>query len=236
LQNPTITNATAAASGTYAVTVTVEGCTSPAGTVSVTVNPVPAVPTISGTNVICPNATTTLTSSAASGNQWYKGTEPISGATGQTLTVTQAGSYWVEVRNANGCTAASTAFVVTRTTLSAPTISGNLSFCEGSSTVLTSSAATDNQWYKGPDLIIGATGQTFTAATAGEYKVEVTLNGCTAMSAVATVVEKAVPAVPTASSNGPICAGAALDCVLYRRTMVRIAGRVRMVLPPAART
>jgi hypothetical protein len=38
LQNPSITNATTAAAGTYSVTATVSGCTSPAGTIVATVN------------------------------------------------------------------------------------------------------------------------------------------------------------------------------------------------------
>jgi hypothetical protein len=146
----------------YFVSQTVNGCQSPRAKLIVTVHPNPATPTIAGNNTFCADGSTLLTSSAASGNQWYKGPERISGATGQTLTVTQAGSYWVEVRNANGCSAASTALEVTQTTLTAPTISGNLSFCTGGSTVLTSSAATGNQWYKGTDLIKDATGQTLT--------------------------------------------------------------------------
>src|SRR6185436_20333065 len=42
LQNPTRANATAAEAGTYNVTVTVNGCTSAAGSTSVVVNPTPA--------------------------------------------------------------------------------------------------------------------------------------------------------------------------------------------------
>ncbi|HVM47852.1 MAG TPA: glycosyl hydrolase, partial [Candidatus Acidoferrum sp.] len=53
LQNPSITAATPAASGTYSVTATVGGCTSAAGTTTVTVNP-PVVLTVqsSGTNIV----------------------------------------------------------------------------------------------------------------------------------------------------------------------------------------
>src|SRR5439155_1585087 len=56
LQNPSITNATTAATGTYNVTVTVSGCTSAAGTTSVTVNALPT-PTISGPASVCVNST-----------------------------------------------------------------------------------------------------------------------------------------------------------------------------------
>jgi len=43
-QNPTIPNATTAASGQYSVTTTANGCTSPAGTTSVTVTALPVAP------------------------------------------------------------------------------------------------------------------------------------------------------------------------------------------------
>jgi hypothetical protein len=43
-----------------------------------------------------------LTSSAATGNQWYKEGTVIPGATGQTYTATQSGWYWAVV-SVNGC-------------------------------------------------------------------------------------------------------------------------------------
>jgi PKD repeat protein len=45
-QNPSISNVTTAASGTYTVTATLNGCTSVAGTVDVVVNPRPVKPTV----------------------------------------------------------------------------------------------------------------------------------------------------------------------------------------------
>src|SRR6185312_3237282 len=47
LQNPTRANATTADAGTYSVTVTVNGCTSAAGTTNIVVNLTPATPTAS---------------------------------------------------------------------------------------------------------------------------------------------------------------------------------------------
>lgn len=44
--------------------------------------------------------------------------------------------------------------------------------------VLTSSAATGNQWYFNGTLINGATGQTYTADQSGDYTCIVTINGC----------------------------------------------------------
>jgi hypothetical protein len=69
------------------------------GTVSpdfaVTVNPIPATPTITSNDFV-------LTSSAPAGNQWYLEGVPIPGATGQTYTVENTGWYWVVV-TLDGC-------------------------------------------------------------------------------------------------------------------------------------
>src|ERR1051325_7109967 len=93
LQNPTIPNATAANAGTYSVTITLNACTSPAGTTNVVVNPVPATPTITpgSSTTFCTGGSVTLTSSSASGNQWYLNGAPIGGATGQTHVASVAG-------------------------------------------------------------------------------------------------------------------------------------------------
>ena len=97
---------TVAASGT---------CAAVTASATFTVNPRPATPTIAAAyngNV------TTLTSSAATGNQFYFNGNIIAGATGRTYVVnglpSQLGSYTVTTTNANGCVSLpSTALVVT---------------------------------------------------------------------------------------------------------------------------
>ena len=97
-RNILVTFGTAPLTGTITVKGTNacgEGAASPP--FSVTVNEVPAAPvvTVNGTE---------LTSSAASGNQWYYEGTAIPGATGQTYTVvSNTGYYWCTV-TINGCT------------------------------------------------------------------------------------------------------------------------------------
>jgi len=64
-------------------------------TLNVTVNPAPTTPVVDSNGFI-------LTSSAATGNQWYKDGVTIPGATGQQYIVTQDGIYWTVV-TLNGC-------------------------------------------------------------------------------------------------------------------------------------
>jgi hypothetical protein len=69
-------------------------------TASVAVAPIPAKPTITTSNLS--SATPTLTSSSDTGNQWFRNNTAIAGATNKTLTVTESGSYTVQVTS-NGC-------------------------------------------------------------------------------------------------------------------------------------
>ncbi|MDB5236668.1 MAG: hypothetical protein JWR44_3661 [Hymenobacter sp.] len=92
--------------GTYLVTnqvTTAAGCVASA-TFSVTITPTPVRPTVTAAYN---GATTTLTSSAATGNQWYFNGTIITGATGQTYvvngTAAQLGSYTVVTTSAQGC-------------------------------------------------------------------------------------------------------------------------------------
>ncbi len=90
---------TANAAGSYTVEATANGCASAQSTATtVTVNATPATPTISQNGGI-------LTSSSATGNQWFLNGTPIAGATGQTYVTTTNGAYTLQV-TANGCPSA----------------------------------------------------------------------------------------------------------------------------------
>jgi hypothetical protein len=195
----------ATASGNYTVVVTQSGCDSaPSSATTVTVNPIPATPTISvgGPTTFCQGGSVTLTSSSASGNQWYLNGNPIGGATNQSYIATASGNYTVVVTQ-NGCpSAASAATVVTvNPTPATPTISagGPTTFCPGGSVTLTSSSATGNQWYKDGNPIGSATNQTYSATASGNYTVVVTQNGCASAASSATTVTASDTTPPTVS-------------------------------------
>jgi len=91
---PTITS-------TYILTETTiaTGC-SKTDSVIITVNPLPTTPTITLSG-------DTLTSSAKSGNQWYRDSVIIRGATNQQYVATENGNYSVMITDSNGCSATS---------------------------------------------------------------------------------------------------------------------------------
>jgi gliding motility-associated-like protein len=193
----------ATASGAYTVIVTASGCSSAASAgTTVTVNDIPSTPTIGagGPTTFCAGGSVVLTSSSATGNQWYKDGLAISGATNQTYSATASGAYTVIV-TASGCSSAASAgtTVTVNDIPSTPTIGagGPTTFCAGGSVTLTSSSATGNQWYKDGSVISGATNQTYSATASGAYTVIVTASGCSsAASAGTTVTVNAIPATP----------------------------------------
>jgi hypothetical protein len=96
------------------------------------------------------------------------------GQTGQTITVTQPGIYWVEVANAFGCTKSdSVEFIINP--LPAVTLGPDAQFCEGSTIMLSAGTGFETYlWNTGNDSYY------INAGEAGEYWVEVTdVNGCT---------------------------------------------------------
>ena len=117
--------------GTYTVTNTVSStgaCGGATSTATVTINALPTRPTVSAAYN---GPTTTLTSSAATGNQWYLNGVAIAGATGITYVVNSAaqlGSYTVTTTNATtGCPSLPSApLVVTATARQAANAALNL--------------------------------------------------------------------------------------------------------------
>jgi hypothetical protein len=205
----------ATASGSYTVVATANGCPSaPSSATVVTVNPIPATPTITpgGPTTFCAGGSVTLTSSSATGNQWYLNGNPIGGQTNQAYVATASGSYTVVVTTSGCSSAASSATTVTvNPATPTPTITpgGPTTFCQGGSVTLTSSSATGNQWYLNGNPIGGQTNQNYVATASGSYTVVANTNGCPSAPSTATVVTVNSTATPTITPSGPLsfCAG-----------------------------
>ncbi|MDA0987503.1 MAG: S8 family serine peptidase [Bacteroidetes bacterium] len=98
----TAQNINVTSGGSYTVRVTNnQGYISPwSAPKTVTVYSNPSTPTVSVNG-------NQLTSSSATGNQWYFNGSIISGTTGQTYNATQSGNYYVVVTNGNNCSSQS---------------------------------------------------------------------------------------------------------------------------------
>jgi large repetitive protein len=203
----TTSGITVTTAGSYTVRITnSSGCLSSSSVATIiTVNSLPAAPTIasSGSNTFCSGGSVTLTSSPGSTYQWS------TAATTQAINVTSSGSYTVRVTNTNGCQSPlSAASLVTVNALPATpviTASGPTTFCAGGSVTLTSSTGTSYLWSN------GATTQSINVTGSGIYTVRVkNASGCQSLaSAATTVTVNALPITPTIMASGPttFCAG-----------------------------
>ncbi len=169
------------------------GCSNTQSTATVvTMNSTPTV-NISGTLQICQGNNTTLNAGSHSSYLWN------TGATTQTIMVGTPGQYSVIVTNAAGCKATSAQVTTMYTTLSAPTITGNLSFCQGGNTTLDAGSG-----YASYAWSTGVSSQTALVNGAGFYSVTVTnAAGCSASNSVNTQIF-ANP-VPSISGKGGYC-------------------------------
>jgi gliding motility-associated-like protein len=180
---------------TYTVTVTdANGCTDIA-TKTVGTN-AGASAVISGGDKICTGGSLTLTASGGIDYVWSPS------HLGPTNTITSAGTYFVTVTDANGCTG-STSVTVTEFPNPVASISGDLAFCPGGSVVLTGNGGLSYLWN---GLIVN---NNITVSTPGLVELTVTdINGCSANTTV-TVVEHSNP-IADILGDGAFCTGKSL--------------------------
>ncbi len=236
LPNPTIPNATVAASGTYNVTATISGCTSPVGSVAIVVNATPATPVAGSNSPLCGgvglslNLTSSTTFPGAVSYSWTgpnSFTSSLQNPVITSVTGIHAGTYTViATATAGSCPSApaSTVVVVNPT----PTISSssavNPSSCGSATGSITLNGLQPNIAYI-VNYLFNSSPQTSTITSGptgiliipglvqGAYtNVTVVLGGCPS-SAVGpfNLADPNPPVTPVASSNSPLCSGATLN-------------------------
>lgn len=221
LEDPTIASATTAASGTYSLTITVGGCTSPQSTTTVVVNPTPAAPTVGSNSPICAGQTLNLTANTIAGATYtWTGPNSFSSSledpTIPLATTAATGTYSLTV-TVGGCTSAqSTVNVTVSNTPAAPTLSSNTPVCSGNALNLFSNTVAGGTYsWTGPNSFTSAledpTIASATTAATGTYSLTITVGGCTSPQSTTAVVVNPTPAAPTVGSNSPICAGQNLN-------------------------
>ena len=186
------------APGTYTYYVSQKntaGDESPRVAITVIVNALPTVPTItaSGATSFCTGGSVDLTSSSSTGNVWSS----ASGfATTPTITVTSSGSYSVTVTDANGCSATSNATTVNVSNAPVPTVTASATqACSGDQVTLTASASDSYSWSN------GATTQSIQVSTSGSYTVTTTNADACAGVGASDAVSVTFTATPTAAGS-----------------------------------
>jgi gliding motility-associated-like protein len=220
-QNPVISNVGLTNAGTYNVTATVNGCTSPLASTVAVVNPLPSAPLVSSNGPLCNGNTISLFAGSIAGAS-YSWTGPNGfSSSSQNPTISNAGTnasgtYSVRA-TVNGCTGPTSATsVIVNPIPPAPTVSSNGPVCEGSIlTLIASSIAGANYSWAGPNgfssSLQNPSISSSTVSASGSYSVNATVNGCTSTASNVVATVKPVPAAPIVSSNSPLCEGSTLS-------------------------
>ena len=181
-------------------TVSATGCTG-SGQVTVTVNPTPAVPTLSANaNTLCVGNNGSITVTTPTGNGCSYSINGTDFQAGTTFSGLSANTYAVTVKTAQGCTNSAQATVGNSTVT--PTVAATAnpaSVCAGQGATLTASGADSYSW----DNSLGTgNGKQVTPATTTTYHVTgtVTATGCTGSGQV-TVTVTSCATVPTVTTS-----------------------------------
>ena len=145
--------------------------------------------TPSGSTVLCAGQSVTLTAPSGTGYTYSWST----GATTQSIVVTNPGTYAVTVSENSFCTSTSPSLVVTVAPNQTPTVtasSTNLTFCTGGSVTLTSSPASSYLWSNGD------TTQSTVITQSGNYSVT-TQGTCQSWTSTSTNVNVLASPAPT---------------------------------------
>ncbi|HNR20951.1 MAG TPA: M12 family metallo-peptidase [Bacteroidia bacterium] len=162
----------------------------------------------SGTTTICAGSATTFSANTGFNYsyQWYRNGVALAGASNSTYATSSNGSYYVIITQGGACSVTSNTVVLSVTNNPNATITagGPTTFCAGQNVVFTANtfAGVAYQWKKNGIDIAGATNQSYTATTAGSYRVKQTANGCTkSSSAISVIVNCRLAGAIVAESN-----------------------------------
>ena len=144
-----------------------------------------------GAIAFCSGAQSVLTHTPAVPGEsynWYRNNTLISGATNNSISVTNSGNYHLIVTGANGCKNKSGTSNVTVNLLPDSTLNpaNNITLCDGGTVKLQahSDPAYSYKWYNGTQLITGVTADFLSVTGSGNYSVVITntVTGCSSSS------------------------------------------------------
>jgi hypothetical protein len=228
IQNPTRLITATNMAGAYQVTQTINNCTSPPATVTLTVNATPTFTLQASTNpTTCGGSNGTITITGLNNNTIYSVSYAKNG-TGQpatnftsngsgalTITGLGIGDYTNITVTLSGCTSAPLAGPITLSnpsSPSAPTVSSNTPVCTGGTiNLLTSAVSGATYAWTGPlvynSSLQNPTISNATTGMAGSYCLVVTVANCPSPQSCTPVVVNTTPAISSTSSTGPTTCG-----------------------------
>jgi hypothetical protein len=178
--NETTPSITVSAAGTYNVTQTVGGCTSPAASATASPKIIPGVPVV---KVVDNCGSSVLTATGITGSVLWSTNETTS-----SITVTSGGNYSV-TQTVGGCTSPAASVTASPKTIPGAPVVKVVDNC--GSSVLTATGITGS--------VLWSTNETtpsITVTAGGNYSVTQTVGGCTSTAASATASPKTIPGVP----------------------------------------
>lgn len=209
-------------SGSYSVVLTsLGGCTVSSSEVQISSsNPPSASTTPVGQVSICSNELLSVTATPGSGlsYEWLFNGQPL-GQSSNSVTISQAGSYQVEITNASGCSAVSSPLFVMTMPVPVAVLqqSGNAAVCPGISLPLTAQAAPGQtyHWYRNGVLLPSDSTAVFAASAAGSYFfVAENADGCRDTSSTLVLgIHPQASAALNYSGTVPFCSGTSLDLI-----------------------
>lgn len=200
----------------YFVETTIAGCTSARFSVQVTVNPIPAVPSVTAVTICSGNTAGLAVNSPIAGYtyQWYDaasaGNLLTSANSYTTNLLTSNANYYVQSL-VGGCNSSRATATVSITNLPAAPTAASVFICSGNQALLTATAPGGSyQWYDaasgGNFLGSGNTFNTGVLTATTQFYVQTILSGCTGPRSAVTVTVNSLPAAPTVLGT-TICAG-----------------------------
>lgn len=156
--------------------------TAASNSITVTVDPNPVLGSISPASAdICSGSSQVLTATGGGSYQWLLNGTPITGATGNSYTASQSGTYNVLISNGSCSSLAADPVIVTVHPLPSGNITpANASICAGSSQLLTANGGNSYQWYRDNILLPNAVSSTYLATAPGNYSVSISDGFCSA--------------------------------------------------------
>jgi len=219
-QNPNINATTAANAGSYSCSITVLGCTSPASSITVVLNPIPTAPAPSSNAPFCSGGTLNLSSATLAGATYHwSGPNGFSSSLQNPvispITTAGSGTYSLSV-TVNGCNSTPVTTSVVIYPIPNSIATSNSPACIGQSINLSSTTYANATYsWTGPNGWTSSAQNpvitNVTAANAGTYTVSAIANGCIGTPSSTIVVVNPIPAAPVLSNNAPMCSGQTLN-------------------------